>query len=220
MRRVPTQNRRGRSRRRVYVALILAGTLVATTSYFSSSLAFGAGGKYPSGCDPDVDIYRNPYSEGNPLSLWGTCWTRRYTPGYTASGLTAWAQASIDGEGFTLTVDGYFGPTTESKVKSWQSARGISSDGIVGNNSWIRMDEFGGVRAWSKVGSCGSQVSGVQFLKNEASNPDYALRPCLGAINGVPNGSYCLQVDTSWFYIRADRLDPIHWPDDDCLPIS
>lgn len=39
----------------------------------------------------------------------------------------------------SLANDGIFGATTETTVKSWQSANGLSADGIVGSNSWSKM---------------------------------------------------------------------------------
>src|SRR4029078_1056849 len=38
-------------------------------------------------------------------------------------------------------IDGVFGATTESAVKAFQQARGITVDGIVGNVTWINIDE-------------------------------------------------------------------------------
>lgn len=38
-----------------------------------------------------------------------------------------------------LKPDGSFGPMTESKVKEWQSANGLTSDGIIGDASWNKM---------------------------------------------------------------------------------
>lgn len=38
-----------------------------------------------------------------------------------------------------LTTDGVFGPGTEKKVKEWQSANGLASDGIVGDESWRKL---------------------------------------------------------------------------------
>jgi peptidoglycan hydrolase-like protein with peptidoglycan-binding domain len=41
--------------------------------------------------------------------------------------------------GYSLAVDGDFGPTTKSKVKSFQASRGLSADGIVGDNTWEKL---------------------------------------------------------------------------------
>jgi peptidoglycan hydrolase-like protein with peptidoglycan-binding domain len=38
-----------------------------------------------------------------------------------------------------LSVDGHFGPGTETKVKEWQSANGLTADGIVGPGTWGKM---------------------------------------------------------------------------------
>ena len=38
-----------------------------------------------------------------------------------------------------LKADGDFGPVTESKLKEWQAANGLISDGIIGDNSWEKM---------------------------------------------------------------------------------
>ena len=34
---------------------------------------------------------------------------------------------------------GKFGPKTEAAVKAWQSANGLTPDGVVGNNSWLKL---------------------------------------------------------------------------------
>ncbi|EWT05045.1 peptidoglycan-binding protein [Intrasporangium chromatireducens Q5-1] len=38
--------------------------------------------------------------------------------------------------GYSLTVDGSFGPTTESKVIAFQTSRGLVGDGVVGPKTW------------------------------------------------------------------------------------
>jgi len=38
-----------------------------------------------------------------------------------------------------LVADGDFGPKTEAAVKAWQTANGLTADGIVGNSTWGKM---------------------------------------------------------------------------------
>ena len=40
-------------------------------------------------------------------------------------------------------VDGIFGPQTEAGVKALQQATGLTVDGIVGPNTWQKIDELG-----------------------------------------------------------------------------
>lgn len=41
--------------------------------------------------------------------------------------------------GYTVTVDGAFGAGTETTVKSFQTAKGLSADGIVGSGTWEKL---------------------------------------------------------------------------------
>jgi N-acetyl-anhydromuramyl-L-alanine amidase AmpD len=45
-------------------------------------------------------------------------------------------QSQLNTEGYSLTVDGDFGTNTLNAVKSFQTAKGLSADGIVGLNTW------------------------------------------------------------------------------------
>ena len=40
-------------------------------------------------------------------------------------------------------IDGIWGPTTEAAVKSFQSTNGLTSDGLVGYNTWSRLASYG-----------------------------------------------------------------------------
>jgi len=50
-------------------------------------------------------------------------------------------QSQLKSKGYTITVDGIFGSGTESTVRSFQSARGLTVDGIVGAQTWKELVE-------------------------------------------------------------------------------
>lgn len=55
-----------------------------------------------------------------------------------------------------IPVDGYYGSNTESAVRIWQSAHGISADGIVGRHTW---ETFAGQKLVAKNGGSATSVT-------------------------------------------------------------
>lgn len=71
------------------------------------------------------------------------------------------AQCRLRTAGSSITADGAFGPTTSSAVKSFQSARGLAADGIVGSRTWTALLAYGS-QPTLKAGSSGAHVTRLQ----------------------------------------------------------
>jgi peptidoglycan hydrolase-like protein with peptidoglycan-binding domain len=59
-------------------------------------------------------------------------------------------------------VDGQFGSKTEQAVKAFQRDRGLSADGIVGEITWLNIDEADMSNPTIKKGSTGNPVRRAQ----------------------------------------------------------
>lgn len=60
------------------------------------------------------------------------------TEGSTGEQVTA-VQATLAGYGYTIAIDGIFGPQTKSVVRSWQQSNGLHIDGIIGPQTWASL---------------------------------------------------------------------------------
>ena len=81
-------------------------------------------------------------------------------------------QRELVKHGHSVSIDGAFGPGTESAVKAFQSKKGLSADGIVGGDTWAALTgspSSGGTRAQlattirdsSRIGLATYHTSGV-----------------------------------------------------------
>jgi len=67
-------------------------------------------------------------------------------------------QYLLEDRGIVVTVDGIFGPNTETAVKGFQADSGLQQDGIVGELTWSRL-----IRTLQKSSS-GAAVKAVQVI--------------------------------------------------------
>jgi hypothetical protein len=92
-------------------------------------------------------------------------------------------QAMLQHRGSALAVDADFGPGTEAAVKSFQSANGLVSDGVVGLNTWeklvvtVRRGDNNGVvkalqRELNKHGATHTHNATVSFQQSKGLEAD------------------------------------------------
>lgn len=76
----------------------------------------------------------------------GTSWSTNCWVGYgydTAANYITGIQRILKGLGFYGgTVDGYWGPLSQGATQNFQADEGLQADGIVGNNTWARLDNY------------------------------------------------------------------------------
>nr|WP_267874048.1 peptidoglycan-binding domain-containing protein [Massilia polaris] len=67
-----------------------------------------------------------------PVVQYGNTGARVGDPGAKVSAV----QSQLVESGYAVTVDGVYGPGTDSAVRSFQGAQGLGADGVVGENTW------------------------------------------------------------------------------------
>jgi putative chitinase len=82
-----------------------------------------------------------------------------------------------------ITSDGSFGLGTENAVKSWQTANGLTPDGIVGDNTWNKM--FGSTTTQSTVAIPTNSTFKLSALKGHIPDSVIAQIPDTAAKFGI-----------------------------------
>jgi peptidoglycan hydrolase-like protein with peptidoglycan-binding domain len=72
-------------------------------------------------------------------------------------------QSALQGLGYNPgAIDGQFGSRTEAAVKAFQRAQGIAVDGVVGDITWLNIDEADNSNPTIRRGSTGNPVRRAQ----------------------------------------------------------
>jgi Putative peptidoglycan binding domain len=80
--------------------------------------------------------------------------------------LVVWAQEHLATAGSTIPIDGDYGQTTQSAVESFQTAQGLTADGIVGPETWSALLRFTPASVvWTHTGATVASAAAVRSAR-------------------------------------------------------
>jgi hypothetical protein len=83
--------------------------------------------------------------------------------------VVVWAQEHLYSAGFHITIDGGYGPKTQTAVRSFQRAHGLTPDGVIGNSTWNALLRYAPARvSWT---ASGARISSVHAARDAGSGP-------------------------------------------------
>jgi N-acetyl-anhydromuramyl-L-alanine amidase AmpD len=99
-------------------------------------------------------------------------------------------QKELTADGFALVADGQFGSTTETKVKQFQSSKGLTADGIVGNATWSALLGDSGKTPFSAVVDRYMALNAGQYVEGSIKHTGICLHHTVssGSADKVING--------------------------------
>lgn len=81
--------------------------------------------------------------------------------------LVVWAQEHLATAGYTIPIDGDYGPTTESAIETFQAAEGLTADGIVGPATWAALLHFAPAPVtWTHTGAVVASAAAVRSSRS------------------------------------------------------
>ena len=85
---------------------------------------------------------------------------------HSVGDLVVWAQEHLATAGYTIPIDGDYGPTTQSAVEAFQTAKGLTVDGIVGPSTWSALLGYAPTQVtWTHTGATVASVASVRSAR-------------------------------------------------------
>jgi peptidoglycan hydrolase-like protein with peptidoglycan-binding domain len=126
-------------------------------------------------------------------------------PGATGNAVRRLQRALRRTPDLDLSVDGVFGPKTETAVKDFQQGAGLVVDGIVGPLTWGALPD-GGPMPTLEEGSNGQVVSSLQQILTTGAPGQWSTTP--GGIDGNfgPNTNASVKAFQVWGGVASDGV--------------
>jgi hypothetical protein len=82
---------------------------------------------------------------------------------HSVGDLVVWAQQHLVTAGYSTAVDGDYGPSTQTAVQSFQTADGLTADGVVGPATWTALLHFAPAAiTWTRRGAVMASAADVR----------------------------------------------------------
>lgn len=104
-----------------------------------------------------------------------------------------------------LTVDGIFGPNTETAVKLFQQGTGLTVDGVVGPQTWQALPD-GGPMPTLQQGSTGDIVRSLQSILTNGAPSQWNVTPQGVDGNFGPHTRSSVEAFQRWGAVAVDGI--------------
>jgi hypothetical protein len=85
---------------------------------------------------------------------------------HSVGDLVVWAQEHLASAGYSTAVDGDYGPSTQAAVQSFQTAKGLTPDGVVGPATWAALLRFAPAPVtWTHTGAVTASAAAVRHAR-------------------------------------------------------